>query len=173
MSYRAIIAFFCFVTVTSGVVGSPSTLVAATLSGESTGDGSIEVTSDGSPFQFQAVDVYSSMTPIPYRFIGILDSQVVFDVSGTEPNTYGGFATVENPHSAEFIDTLEITLTNPMLENPMGLDNIVVSSSVTDTVEILDFAGLTHDSSFAVYYRGKTPGFAGGLNEFDISSIRW
>ena len=23
------------------------------------------------------------------------------------------------------------------------------------------------------YYRGKTPGFAGGLNEFDISGIRW
>jgi hypothetical protein len=40
------------------------------------------------------------------------------------------FATVQNPHSADLIDTLLIMLTNAApdcCDNPMGLDNIVVA----------------------------------------------
>jgi len=85
---------------------------------------------DGAPFGFGSVDVYSSITPIPFVFLGYLDSQLVFDVSGTVPNTFGDFATTTNPEDRVLIDTLEIELTNPSTPccpgNPMGLDTIVL-----------------------------------------------
>ncbi len=52
-----------------------------------------------------------------------------FTVNGTEPNTFGNFATVQNPNAGTLIDTLVISLSNPANQccpNPMGLDNIVV-----------------------------------------------
>jgi hypothetical protein len=93
----------------------------------------IRVTAGGTTFRFVSVDVYSSVTPIPYVFTGLRDSVTVFSVAATEPNTFGNFATVLNPESADLIDTLLITLTNtPPISgccetNPMGLDNIVLA----------------------------------------------
>lgn len=157
MPYRTILTFLGFVATIIGAAGSPSAALAETSEETTVVEAGIEVTSDNLPFQFYAVDVYSSMTPIPYRFIGFLDSQVVFDVIGTEPNTFGSFATVENPEEAEFIDTLEIILTNdcPLSGNPMGLDNIVVLGSSPDNSETIDFTGLTIGSPFVDYFQGE------------------
>ena len=116
--------------VSSATYGNPPPFIQFYNTGYEPVTASIEVTREGSPFQFHTVDVYSSMTPIPYRFTGFLDSEVVFDVTGTEPNTFGAFATVENPYDTDTVDVVEITLTNPAIPvsgNPMGLDNIVVS----------------------------------------------
>jgi hypothetical protein len=72
----------------------------------------IEVTDGGMPFKFDSIDLYSSITPIPYTFVGLLNNNVVFTVSGTVPNTFGNFATVLNPDANFTIDTLEVSLTN-------------------------------------------------------------
>jgi PEP-CTERM motif len=88
----------------------------------------VEVTSSVSPFLFSSLDVYSSLTTIPYVITGLLGSSPVFTLSGTVPNTFGGFATV-SAASTPVIDTLRIALSNPATaccSNPVGLDNIVV-----------------------------------------------
>jgi hypothetical protein len=49
---------------------------------------------------------------------------------GLRSNNYGNFITVANPDSAAVIDTLSIVLTNAAAgccDNPMGLDNIVLT----------------------------------------------
>jgi hypothetical protein len=89
----------------------------------------VGVTAGGSTFTFVAVDLYSSMTPIPYEITGLRDSVVVFSVAGTLPNTFGNFRTVENPGGRDSVDTLLIRLSNQAPadgSNPMGLDNIVL-----------------------------------------------
>jgi hypothetical protein len=91
----------------------------------------IKITRDHSTFKFNSVDLYSSITQIPYIFIGYLESNRVFKVTGTIPNTSGDFATALNSHDMDVIDTLEIMLTNPASIGPnlMGLDNIVLTFS--------------------------------------------
>lgn len=84
----------------------------------------------GGMFSFSSVDLYSSITPIPHIFIGLGNSTTVFSVANTQPNTFGRFATVPNPHSTTDIDALLIRLSNPSTpccSNPMGLDNIVIT----------------------------------------------
>ena len=91
--------------------------------------GQIRVTTGGALFTFNSVDLYSSTTSIPYTFTGLLGSTTVFSVTGTQPQTFGLFATVANSESSAIIDTLVITLTNTpaaCCSNPMGLDNIVI-----------------------------------------------
>jgi hypothetical protein len=90
----------------------------------------IAVTDGGAQFSFRSIDLYSSITTIPYTFTGFLNNSEVFSVSGIVPHTYGNFATVDNPDSSALIDTLDVSLTNdpgPCCSNPMGLDNIVLS----------------------------------------------
>lgn len=85
---------------------------------------------DISDFTFSAVDLYSSVTPIPYRFIGYDEGMPVFDVSATMPNTFGQFLTALNTASDVLIDLLYIELVNPFIPiggNPVGFDNVVVS----------------------------------------------
>jgi hypothetical protein len=91
--------------------------------------GEVTVAAGGAPFTFESVDVYSSITPIPHEIVGIRNGAPVFTITGTVPNTFGGFATVSNPQPATPIDTLQIRLTNPAAccSNPVGLDNIVVT----------------------------------------------
>jgi hypothetical protein len=103
-------------------VAQPSDMITAT----------IQVTDGGAPFKFDSIDLYSSITPIPYTFVGLLDGNVVFTVDGTVPNTFGNFATVLNPDANLTIDTLDVSLTNspgPCCSNPMGLDNIVLTTA--------------------------------------------
>jgi hypothetical protein len=81
------------------------------------------------PFRFGSVDLYSSVTRIPYNITGVRNDQAVFTIADTLPNTFGAFRTVANSHAADLIDTLIIELTNSTpacCNNPMGLDNIVV-----------------------------------------------
>ncbi len=91
---------------------------------------SVRISSGGSLFQFGSVDLYSSVTPIPYVITGYLNSVAVFSLKGTVPNTFGTFATVPNPSETGAVDALSISLTNPEIpccSNPMGLDNIRLS----------------------------------------------
>jgi 3-methyladenine DNA glycosylase Mpg len=95
-----------------------------------TSDGEVRVTSGGSSFQFRSVDLYSSITPIPYTITGLAGSTVVFTISGTLGNTFGALATVANGQPTASIDTLLIRLTDPAPPggvNPMGVDNIVLA----------------------------------------------
>lgn len=90
--------------------------------------GVVQVSVEGELFAFASVDVYSSVTPIPYKIVGTRNGQTVFSMSATVPNTFGRFATIVNP-TPSMITDLRIELTNPTLSccgNPMGLDNITV-----------------------------------------------
>ena len=95
--------------------------------------GELEVTFGGGLFMFAAVDVYSSVTPIPWEFTGYRKQQSVFTAAGQQPNTFGRFVTTANPRASDPIDRLVIKLTQPVNttcmacgSNPMGLDNIVI-----------------------------------------------
>jgi hypothetical protein len=101
---------------------APSILFFAPAGGATTGQ--VKVAAGGSAFRFVSVDLYSSMTTIPYVFSGLMGSTKVFSVSGTVANTFGNFATVVNPNAASLIDTLVIELTDSVAQNAMGLDNI-------------------------------------------------
>ncbi len=90
------------------------------------------ITAGGADFTFSSVDLYSSVTPIPYRVLGYQGDVVVLDFSGTVPNTFGAFRTVLNEQSGLLLDRLYIRLTNPFLAlggNPVGMDNIMVARS--------------------------------------------
>jgi hypothetical protein len=96
----------------------------ATVIGEAT-----ITASDGGLFSFSSVDVYSSVTPIPHEIVGVRAGTAVFSLSGTVPNTFGTFATISNPQSADLVDTLILRLTNPATpccSNPVGFDNVVL-----------------------------------------------
>ena len=95
--------------------------------------GEIQITAAGAEFAFKSLDLYSSLTPIPYVIVGSRSGAKEVDLSATLPglvgNTFGDFRTVMNPAPGRLIDTLTVTLTNPAVggPNPMGLDNIVLT----------------------------------------------
>jgi hypothetical protein len=89
----------------------------------------VRITAGGDIFSFTSVDLYSSVTPIPYVFTGMMGSTTAFTVTGTVPNTFGNFVTVANPNSTALIDALLIRLSNPATpccSNPVGFDNVVL-----------------------------------------------
>jgi hypothetical protein len=95
--------------------------------------GAVRVTAGAATFRLATVDLYSSVTSIPYTLTGTLAGNPVFTATGTVPNTFGNFATVTSPFPAALIDTLVITVTNPASPscptcagNPVGVDNIVL-----------------------------------------------
>jgi hypothetical protein len=95
--------------------------------------GEMEVTFGGGLFTFAAVDVYSSVTPIPWAFMGFTKGTPAFTAAGQQGNTFGRFVTTANPRASDSIDRLLIRLTQPVNTscmtcggNPMGLDNIVI-----------------------------------------------
>ena len=99
------------------------------LAGDPIAIAEIEITSSGVPFTFSAVDLYSSITTIPYVITGWLGTSVEFIVSGTVPNTFGRFATVASPGPPAWINLLTIRVSNPetpCCPNPAGLDTIVL-----------------------------------------------
>jgi hypothetical protein len=52
---------------------------------------------DGGTFLLNSVDLYSSLTPIPFVIEGRLDSATVFSLSDTLPSTSGAFVKVNKP----------------------------------------------------------------------------
>lgn len=121
---------FTVTTVTSNWVvvttyGKPSPFVQFTSAG-TLNNGELTVTRGGATFGFESVDIYSSLSTIPYAMTGIANSAVVFSLQATQPNTLGSFATIANPDPSKRIDTLVIRLVNgaPNTPNPTGLDNI-------------------------------------------------
>lgn len=93
----------------------------------------VEVTRGGEVFAFTSVDLYSSVTRIPWEFTGYRRGVQVFTASGEQPNTFGRFVTTTNPRTGDGIDRLVIKLTQPANTtcatcggNPMGLDNLVL-----------------------------------------------
>ena len=87
------------------------------------------VADDGAAFGFSRIDLYASITPIPYAINGSLSHEATFSLTGTLGNTFGAFVTVANP-SADHrrVDEVVIRLTNPATccRNPMGIDNVVL-----------------------------------------------
>jgi hypothetical protein len=112
--------------------GDPAPYIGFTRpASQDTTSGEIRITADGALFRFASVELYSSITTIPYSLTGFLGSSTVFAVSGTVPNTLGRFAVTVNPRAADVIDGLAIRISNPqcaafMCSNPVGLDNIRV-----------------------------------------------
>src|SRR5207245_1032726 len=83
-------------------------------------------TAGTSPFYFKSVDLYSSITPIPYVISGVRNGSTIFTMADTLPNTFGRFRTVASQNTTDAIDTLSITLTNAppsciTCQNPNGL----------------------------------------------------
>jgi hypothetical protein len=108
--------------------GRPSPFIQfVRLAGEPTLTGQIRVTAGGALFRFTSVDLYSSVTPIPFVITGLLNSATVFTMTGTVPNTFGAFGTV-SAATGHLPDTLLISVDNPStIANPVGVDNIAVS----------------------------------------------
>ena len=92
--------------------------------------GAIHVSAGDAPFRLASLDVYSSVTPIPYELRGSLNGSPVFTATGTVPNTFGTFRTVSNPYPDLPVDSVIVVLMNPAMSaccgNAMGLDNIVL-----------------------------------------------
>ena len=86
----------------------------------------LEVDASGGTFRFNSVDLYSSVTRIPYTITGFRNDLPVFTMTGTDPNTFGNFKTAANPHYSTVVDAVIIGLTNTpgSCSNPMGVDNI-------------------------------------------------
>jgi hypothetical protein len=111
--------------------GNPAPFIQFVATAGNPVTGQVAVFASGhAPFRFQSIDLYSSVTRIPYVIRGVKDDASVFTSADTLPNTFGNFRTVINPHSTDVIDTLIIQLTNSPGaggRNPMGLDNIVLT----------------------------------------------
>lgn len=110
--------------------GRPAPFIGFMAAAGTTTTGQIRMTAAAGKFTFQSVDVYSSTTPIPYVIQGVANGETVFAFQDTQPNTFGDFATISNPHASAQIDALVIQLVNPAAPccpNPTGLDNIVVN----------------------------------------------
>jgi hypothetical protein len=110
--------------------GNPAPMIQFVTPGGTMSSASVQAfANDHAPFSFRSVDVYSSVTRIPYTISGVRDFATVFVMTDTLPNTFGNFRTVTSTHASDLIDSLTIELTNPttFVPNPMGVDNIVLS----------------------------------------------
>lgn len=113
-------------------------------------------------FTFSSIDLYSSVTPIPYRFIGYNEGLPVLYFTATMPNTFGAFLTALNPYSDVLIDVLYIDLINPFVAiggNPMGIDNLIVSLASTvpePTMGALLLSGVAATAAAARFRRRRT-----------------
>jgi Carboxypeptidase regulatory-like domain len=154
--------------------GHPAPLIQFWAPGGSTVTGEIQVGAAAAAFYFKSVDLYSSTTPIPYTIKGLRNSSIVFTVTDSLPNTFGDFRTVANPNSGDAIDTLSIVLTNsaaPCCRNPMGLDNIVLTSAPTTTTPTMfSLSGQVTDSGTGIGIAGARVSIADGPNAHVVTS---
>lgn len=110
--------------------GNPAPFIRFSVpAGAPSTSGAVAVSAGGATFRLISVDLYSSITPIPYELRGFLDGAPVFTATGTVPNTFGNFRTVSNPYADVLVDSVIVVLTNPVpacCGNPVGLDNLVL-----------------------------------------------
>jgi Carboxypeptidase regulatory-like domain len=149
--------------------GNPAPFIQFWASGGTIATGEIRVTAAGSsPFYFKSVDLYSSTTAIPYTIKGLRNASTVFTVTDALQHTFGDFRTVANPNSGVIIDTLSIVLTNAAASccrNPMGLDNIVLTSTPTTTTPTMfSLGGRVTDSGTGTGISGAIVSIADGPN---------
>jgi hypothetical protein len=118
------------------VYGNPAPFPVFSSPGGTSTPAEIHITAGGSVFSFRSVDLYSSTTQIPYVIVGTragvkeVEFGATLPAAGVVGNTFGAFRTVTNPTTGRLIDALTLTLINPAApccDNPMGLDNIVLS----------------------------------------------
>ena len=109
--------------------GDPAPFIEFITPAETKSTKSVLIKHGAGNFTFQSIDIYSSITVIPYQFRGILNGMTIYVVKGTVPNTFGNFATVTNPKASTVIDRLIILVDNPSTccSNPVGIDTIVVT----------------------------------------------
>jgi len=109
--------------------GNPAPFIQFTTEPNTTTIGEVTVSSGGGFFSFESIDLYSSVTRIPYEIVGLRGRDTVLSVTGTLGNTFGNFRTVTSDRPGTFVDTLFIRLTNTAAgaSNPMGFDNLVLS----------------------------------------------
>jgi hypothetical protein len=93
--------------------GAPAPFIGFVSGAGVTTTGEVRVTADAGTFTFESADIYSSTTPIPYVITGLANAGTVFTLQGTQPYTFGNFATVRSPNPDAPIDTLLIRLSNP------------------------------------------------------------
>ena len=120
--------------------------------------GTVEVTEGGALFTFNSVDVYSSITAIPYTFTGFLNGNQVYTVSGVTQLAMGNFLTVMNPDSSIAVNTLDISVTNDpgsCCSNPMALDNINVTQQSATVPEPATLSLFGIGAAAAAAYRRK------------------
>jgi hypothetical protein len=111
---------------------------------------------DTDPFQFRSIDLYSSVTPIPYRFLGYFDGILMFDISGTMGNSFGQFATLTNPLAETWLHVLYVELVNPYVAfggNPVGFDNLVLNREFASVPEPGVWAALATALAILVYFQ--------------------
>jgi hypothetical protein len=110
--------------------GNPAPFIQFITEASTTTTGEVTISSGGGFFSFESIDLYSSVTQIPYEIVGLRGRDAVLLVTGTLGNTFGNFRTVTNDRPGTFVDTLFIRLTNTTGgagPNPMGFDNLVLS----------------------------------------------
>jgi hypothetical protein len=110
--------------------GNPAPYIGLAAQPGTTTGGEVRISAAGSPFSFSSVDLYSSLTPVPYVLTGLKNGVIVFTVADVLPNPMGAFVTVPNPHASDVIDMLLISVTTqtpPCCSNAIGIDNIRVT----------------------------------------------
>ena len=107
--------------------GNPAPMIAFNIPANTIVSEAVTVTEAGKQFSLDSVDVYSSLAPVNWEFVGKLAGQTIYKDKGQAPNPMGGFETVPNPDAATPVDTVELRITSVGgAENSMGIDNIIV-----------------------------------------------
>jgi len=112
-----------------GDFGNPAPMIGFNVPANTIVSKAVTVTEAGKQFALDSIDIYSSLAPVNWEFVGKLAGQTLYKDKGQAPNPMGGFATVPNPDATTPVDSVEIKLTSvqtPCCENSMGLDNIIV-----------------------------------------------
>ena len=111
-----------------GEDGNPAPMIEFVVPANSIVSKAVTVSEAGNEFALDSIDIYSSVAAVNWEFVGKLRGQTLYKDKGQIPNPMGGFATVDNPDAATLVDSVEVKLTsvNTAIENPIGLDNIVV-----------------------------------------------
>jgi hypothetical protein len=111
-----------------GVFGNPAPQIEFLVPADTAVGKAVTVTEAGKEFSLDSIDINSSVAAVNWQFVGSLKGETLYKNKGQIPNPMGGFTTVSNPDASTLVDSVEIRLTGVKtgVENPVGLDNIVV-----------------------------------------------